>query len=121
MILPDTSIWIDHFRRTDETLITLLENGAVLTHPFVLGEIALGHLPRRAEILMRLSRLPQANVANSSEVLFFMDRHKLVATGLGYVDVHLLASARMTPDASLWTRDKKLNVIARNLSLAAKT
>jgi predicted nucleic acid-binding protein len=120
MILADTSVWIDHFRRGDATLVALLDSRSVLMHPFVLGEVALGHLPRRAEILMRLSRLPQAAVASAGEVLVFIDRQELVATGLGYVDVHLLASLRLTPDALLWTRDKKLKQIAQNLALSAE-
>jgi predicted nucleic acid-binding protein len=118
MILPDTSIWVDHLRREDETLEARLEDRHVLIHPFVIGEVALGHIPRGAEVLLRLNWLPRVKVADNSEVLRFIDRHKLVGTGIGYVDAHLLASCRLTADTLLWTRDKRLLVVAARLSLA---
>ncbi len=120
MILADTSVWVEHFRRGQPALAALLENADVVIHPFVVGEIALGHLPRRDEILEGLNRLPQAIVADTGEVLGFIDRHKLAGAGLGYVDVHLLASCRLTPDTLLWSVDKRLHAAAGRLSLAAK-
>jgi hypothetical protein len=101
-------------------MIALLERQAILVHPFVIGEVALGHLPRRTEILLRLSRMPQAVTASAAEVLVFIDHQQLVGTGLGYVDVHLLVSSRLTPDALLWTRDRKLHAAARRLELSAQ-
>jgi len=120
MILPDTSVWVEHFRRGQKTLMALLEDADIVMHPFVVGELALGQLPPRAEILKELDRLPQATVADTGEVLGFIDRHRLAGTGLGYVDVHLLASSRLTSDTSLWTFDKRLHAVADRLALAAK-
>ena len=86
----------------------------------MVGELALGQLPRRAEVLKQLDRLPQATVADAGEVLGFIDRHGLAETGLAYVDVHLLASSRLTSDTLLWTFDKRLHAVAGRLALAAK-
>jgi predicted nucleic acid-binding protein len=118
MILPDTSVWVVHMRRKDETLQAQLDEHAVLVHPFVIGEVALGHVSHRAEVLLRLHWLPRAMVAETSEVLRFIDRHKLIGTGIGYVDAHLLVSCRLTADTLLWTRDKRLLAVAARLSLA---
>jgi predicted nucleic acid-binding protein len=120
MILADTSVWVEHFRRGQPTLIALLENAEVVIHPFVVGELALGHLPRRVEIIEGLNQLPQATAADAGEVLSFIDRHGLAGAGLGYVDVHLLTSSRLTSDTLLWTFDKRLHAVADRLSLAAK-
>jgi predicted nucleic acid-binding protein len=119
MILADTSVWIDHLRGADDVLGGLLEGGQVLAHPFVTGEIALGSLRQRSLILGALAGLPQALVASEDEVLDFIERHALHGRGIGYVDVHLLASTRLTPDAELYTRDKRLLIIAGELGLAA--
>lgn len=97
-----------------------LEDADMVMHPFVAGELALGQLRRRAEIPKQLDRLPQVTVADTGEVLGFIDRHKLVGTRLGCVDVHLLASSRLTSDTLLWTFDKRLHVVADRLALAAK-
>jgi predicted nucleic acid-binding protein len=118
MILADTSVWIEHFRRGQQTLMALLEDADIVVHPFVVGELALGQLPRRA--LKELDRLPQVTIADTGEVLGFIDRHRLAGTGLGYVDAHLLASSRLTSDTLLWTFDKRLHAVADRLSLAAK-
>jgi predicted nucleic acid-binding protein len=117
LILVDTSVWVDHFRRRNEQLAALLLDGEVLGHPSVLGEVALGHLRRRAEILGRLSDLPQARTAADEEVLTFIERHALHACGVGWVDVHLLAAAALSR-ASLWTLDRRLAAVASRLSLA---
>ena len=119
MILVDTSVWIDHLRHTDTTLASLLERGWVLGHPFVLGEIASGSLRQRTMILHDLRQLPQAVVARDAEVLEFIERETLFGIGLGYVDIHLLASTRLTPDGLLLTRDKRLRVAAQRLSISA--
>lgn len=118
MILVDTSVWVDHLRAGDKALAALLETGMVLAHPFVIGELALGNLRQRAVVLGALADLPQASVATDGEVLHFIDRHALYGRGIGYVDIHLLASVRLTASAALWTHDKRLREVAEQLSLA---
>jgi predicted nucleic acid-binding protein len=120
VILVDTSIWIDHFRSTDAILVERLNSGQVLTHPFVIGELALGQLRRREAILAEITKLPAAHLAHDDEVLRFVERHSLFGQGIGYVDAHLLASVRLTAGAGLWTRDARLDKAARNLGIAAK-
>jgi predicted nucleic acid-binding protein len=118
VILVDTSVWIDHFRNNNEVLARLLDIGRVLAHPFVIGELALGNLRNREIILNALQDLPGATIARDDEVLRFIDLHALFGQGIGYIDAHLLAAARMTPDAALWTQDKRLLVAAKRLALA---
>jgi predicted nucleic acid-binding protein len=118
MILVDTSVWVDHLRKGDPSLARLLSAGIVLTHPFVIGELALGELRPRATILASLSDLPQTGVATDAEVLHFIESHRLYRNGLGYIDVHLLAAVRLNSGATLWTRDKRLHRIAEQLGLA---
>ena len=118
MILVDTSVWIEHFRSGDEALAGLLEASEVLAHPFVVGELALGNLRQREIVLEALSGLPCASVAADNEVLRFIGRHALFGRGVGYVDAHLLAAARLTLGAKLWTRDKRLHEVAAELGLA---
>jgi hypothetical protein len=120
LILVDTSVWVGHLRDGDAVLADLLERGLVLVHPFVIGELALGSLRRRAAVLGALMDLPRANVASDGEVLDFIDRGQLYNRGIGYVDAHLLAASRLTPDASLWTRDRKLAAVAQALRLSAR-
>lgn len=117
MILVDTSVWVDHLRTGDTALTGLLDEGHVLVHPFVVGELACGNLRRRGEVLVLLSELPQARHASDHEVLFFIERHRLMGLGIGYVDAHLLASVSLTEAACLWTRDKRLTNVARRLKL----
>ncbi len=118
MILVDTSIWIDHLRTGDPDLRDLLREGRVLAHPWVTGELALGHLSRRSEILGLLNNLPQATVATDEEVLTLIDKRQLFGLGVGYVDAHLLAATALTPAARLWTRDKRLALVAAQHGLA---
>ena len=118
MILVDTSVWIDHLRSRDNRLVTLLQAGEVLAHPFVTGEIALGNLKQRHTVLVALANLPQARVANDSEVLHFIERNNLAGLGIGYIDAHLLASARLDAGTKVFTRDKRLQAVAVRLSLA---
>lgn len=118
MILVDTSVWVGHLRTGDKALAALLDNGAVLTHPFVIGELALGNLRRREAVLKALSDLPHASVATDAEVLHFIDRQALFGRGIGYVDAHLLAAVRLTAGADLWTNDKRLHAVAEQLGLA---
>src|SRR5262245_53267350 len=105
MILVDASVWIHHLRFTDERLTTLLDGRDVLGHPFVTGELALGSLRHREAFLTDMRELPQATIATDDEVLQLINRQQLFGRGIGYVDVHLLAAARLTPDSKLWTRD----------------
>jgi predicted nucleic acid-binding protein len=120
MILADTSIWIDHFRRSDLRLARFLDRGEVVMHPFVIGELALGYVPDIAEMMVDLRTLPRAIVADTDEVLKFIAHRKLSGSGIGYVDAHLLAAAALAPETFLWTRDKRLHSAARSLTLAAK-
>ena len=117
MILVDTSVWVDHLRRGDSRLSELLERGAVAVHPFVVGEIACGSMSHRATVLELLRDLPTAVVADSDEVLGFIERHGLHGQGIGYVDVHLLASVALTDGATLWTRDRRLRTAAQALGM----
>ena len=117
MMLVDTSVWIDHFRHGDAALTTALEAGQVWMHSFVLGELACGNLSSRAEVLSLLQALPPMPVSTDKEVLFFIDQHQLMGRGIGYVDVHLMASARLG-GCQLWTRDKRLHAVAAELGLA---
>jgi predicted nucleic acid-binding protein len=120
VVLVDTSVWVDHLRRGDPTLVTLLQAGEVLAHPFVTGEIALGTLKRRRMVLDAFGDLPQIRVANDDEVLHFIEQGGLAGTGIGYVDAHLLASARLEAGTAILTRDKRLHAAARRLGLAAQ-
>ena len=120
MILVDTSIWVDHLRAADDRLVALLEGGQVLAHPFVIGELSLGHLRQREAVISALQRLPRVDVATDSEVMFLIDTHRLFGIGIGYIDAHLLASVRLTADVMLWTRDRRLHRTAIQLGLGAR-
>jgi predicted nucleic acid-binding protein len=117
-VLVDTSVWIEHLRRNDVELGRLLGQALVLGHPYVRAEIALGSIAHRTEVLTSLGQLPQATMATVEEVLGLIDRHPLYGRGLGYVDAQLLASARLTPGARLWARDRRLDAVARELGIA---
>ncbi len=118
MILVDTSIWIEHLRKGHARLRRILERGAALGHPWVVGELALGHLSRRGDLLGLLSALPAATVVTPAELLVFVESHQLMGLGIGLVDVQLLAATRITPDARLWTGDRRLAAAASRLGLA---
>ncbi len=120
MVLADTSIWIDHFRRSDLRLAELLERGDIAMHPFVIGELLLGRVPKIAEMIDDLNTLPKAMVASIDEVASFIVARRLPGSGIGYVDAHLLAAAALTPETLIWTRDKRLLAAAQSLSLAAE-
>lgn len=117
MILVDTSVWIDHVRSADAALVGLLENSAVLTHPWVIGELALGNLGRREEVLGLLLGLPRTTLAEDDEILRLIKQQTLYGVGIGYVDAQLLAAGGLTPDTTLWTRDKQLSTVAARLGL----
>jgi predicted nucleic acid-binding protein len=119
VILVDTSVWVEHLRSASAILSVLLDDGGVLGHPFVLGELALGNLRQRDDFLRVLRMLPQATSASHLEVLQFIGREALYGRGIGYVDAHLLAAARLTAGSKLWTRDRRLQAVADQLGLAA--
>jgi predicted nucleic acid-binding protein len=119
VILVDTSVWIDHLKIGDPGLAELLENGRVLAHPFVTGEIALGSLRQRNVVLGALRDLPQAVVARDDEVMTFIESRELFAVGIGYVDAHLLTAAQLTPGVAIWTRDRRLREASIRLQLSA--
>jgi predicted nucleic acid-binding protein len=119
VIILDTSIWIDHLKAGDERAAFLLKRNQVLVHPFVIGELALGSMPRYDLTIRSLSELPQARVAGNGEVLLLIKQHALMATGIGFVDAHLLASAKLS-SARLLTRDKRLARIARALDIGTE-
>ncbi len=116
MILVDTSVWADHLRAADADLSALLDSGGVVVHPFVIEELACGYLPVRNEFLKMLHKMPQAPLASHHEVLALIVSHKLYGTGLGSVDVHIIASA-MLGKIRIWSRDKALAREAERLGL----
>lgn len=118
MILVDTSIWVDHLRAANSALVKQLNRMNVLSHPWVVGELALGGLRNEAEAVHLLRGLPQALVATDDEVLSLIDAESLQGAGIGYVDAQLLAATRITPGSALWTRDKRLADVAARLGLA---
>ncbi len=118
MILVDTSVWVDHLRRGVDELIRLLVGSLVLTHSYVVGEIACGNLHNRSEVLTLISDLPRIAVATDEEVLFFIEQHELMGRGIGYIDAHLLAAVSLAAPARLWTRDKRLATLAVERGLA---
>lgn len=120
MILADTSVWIMHFRQGEPHLEQALVNSKVLMHPFVLGEIACGNLRGRSQTLDKLGRLPSPVTATHDEVLTLLEQHRLFGRGLGWVDAHLLASARLT-GCRLWTLDHPLRDAATTLKVAYST
>ncbi len=118
MILVDTSVWVDHLRRSDPALVRLLNAGLVLAHPFVTGELACGNLQNRSAVLALVQDLPAAPVATDDEVLAFIDRRKLAGRGIGYVDAHLLCAVALAGKAELWSRDKRLGGVAKEMGFA---
>ena len=120
MILIDTSVWIDHLRRGDTPLSRLLSDGRALGHPAIVGEIALGQLANRDEILSLLANLPQVVTPTHAEVMTLIETRRLFGLGIGYVDAHLLAATMLTSsDTTLWTRDKRLRDAAHTLGRQA--
>jgi hypothetical protein len=117
VILVDTSVWIDHIRAPNGNLVTLLGADNILVHPFVLGEVALGHTRSREAVMKQLRHLPQASIATEHEVLALIERRRLFGRGIGHVDTHLLASATITPNAALWTFDQRLEAAAVELGV----
>jgi len=118
MVLVDTSVWIQHFRQGEPVLSDRLSEGAVLMHPFVSGELACGNLRHRSETLSDLHELPQASLASNSEVLRLIEDRRLWGRGLGWVDLHLLASALLS-GCGFWTLDRRLAGAAKELGLSS--
>ena len=118
MILVDTSVWIAHLRKGAPALAAALEQGNILMHPFVLGELACGNLKSRCEVLRLLGDLPGAPQATNPEVMDFIEQRALMGRGVGYIEVHLLASVALAGTARLWTLDKRLAAVAADLKLA---
>jgi predicted nucleic acid-binding protein len=114
MVLVDTSVWVSHFRQEHGGLVGLLNDGEVACHPLVVGELASGNLKNRSTILTLLEALPMAIAAEHQEILTFIESHVLMGKGLGYIDVHLLASCILT-GLPIWTLDKKLERVAAML------
>lgn len=119
MILADTSIWVDHFRFGDDELKLQLINRRIVMHPFIVGELALGSLPRRAETLAFLEQLPGVRVARLDEVLQMVEARSLYSRGIGLIDAQLIASVLINPSTQLWTRDKRLRSVAETLGIHA--
>ena len=116
MILVDTSVWVDHLRSGLPLLANFLEEGEVLIHPWVIGEIACGNLRNRNQVLNLLQGLPTAVVASDSEVLLLIERSNLMGRGIGYVDAALLAAAKLSR-CGLWTQDRRLAALAQDQGL----
>jgi predicted nucleic acid-binding protein len=119
MYLVDTSVWIDHLRQSDPMLVKALGDDLVACHPFIIGELALGSLKDRKTVIAMLENLPSVTRADDSEVLRMIEDRKLFARGLGLIDAHLLAAALIEGDVQIWTKDKRFQVIATELNVAA--
>ena len=117
MILVDTSVWIDHLHRSEPMLVTLLSRSLVGQHPMVVGELALGTLKDRTDLLGSLAGIPSLEVASHDEVLVLVEERRLWGKGLSLVDAHLIASVLLTSGATLWTRDNRLRAVADDLGL----
>jgi len=116
MVLVDTSVWIDHLRSGNAHLAQLLEDGDAAIHPFIIGELACGNLNNRKEIISLLHALPHLDKADDDEILFFIEKHKLMGLGIGLIDIHLLASCKLGK-TKLLTKDKRLAMAAGKLNL----
>jgi len=115
-ILVDTSVWIKHLRESDKNLIELLEQGLVACHPFIIGELACGGIKNRNEIISLLNDLPSTDILDHQDIMEFIEYRKIMNKGIGYVDVHLLASA-LVSETPLWTLDKALRKVSNQLSI----
>lgn len=119
MILVDTSVWIDHLRNAEVKLQGLLQDGEVVTHPFVRLELALGSIANREKVLGDLALLPQVPIAETSELFSLVEIRRLYRRGIGVTDIHLVASALLDKSISIWTRDRRLSDIADEFGLRA--
>jgi len=119
MILVDTSVWINHFRYSDEHLAEQLMEGNVTCHSHIIGELACSNIKNRNEIIPLLQALPVAPLIDFDEYLYFIEKHQLNGKGIGFVDIHILASAKLA-DLRLWTLDKRLKLVAVTLGINYK-
>lgn len=117
MVIVDTSVWTIHLRHGHNHLRELLNDTQVMCHDFIVGELACGNLRNRREILDLLEALPRIPLLSQKEILYFIEHHSLMGTGIGFVDMHLLASAQLS-GIPLWTLDKSLQRVSAKLSLA---
>jgi predicted nucleic acid-binding protein len=117
-VLVDTSVWVAHFRQDNAALTALLVSDQALMHPMVLGELACGTPPQRSRTLSDLNLLQTAQQASLREVMDFVEREQLHGLGCGLVDMCLLASTLLTPNARLWTLDKRLSEMAERFKVA---
>ena len=118
MILVDTSVWIDHLRGSEPQLRKLLDTGKVLVHSMIIGELACGNLPDRENFLRRMNDLPAIDESDRQDVLSMIDAKGLMGRGIGYVDVNLICSVLRRKDTAIWTRDRRLNAVAKDLGIA---
>ncbi|GAB2680597.1 type II toxin-antitoxin system VapC family toxin [Aliiglaciecola aliphaticivorans] len=118
MVLVDSSVWIDHLRRKDDVLSQLLINGQVCIHPMIIGELACGHLRNRVSIIKLWQNLPHANHATHQEALHCLEKHSLFGKGVGFIDLHLLASTLLSNNTFLWTNDRRLKKLADDMKLS---
>ena len=119
MVLVDTSVWINHLRNNDPQLEKLLFDGSVVCHPHIIGELACGNIKNRQEIISLLQALPQISLVDFKEFLYFIEQNQLHGKGIGFVDIHLLASAKLDR-IPLWTADKRLQSASVELDLKYK-
>lgn len=119
MVLVDTSVWIDHFRNNNQNLSSLLLKGSVSMHEFILGELACGNFKNRNEIFSLLNNISTLPIVTIDEYLYFLDSNHLFGKGIGFVDIHLLASAKLS-NIPIWTFDKRLKEISAILGVDYK-
>jgi len=117
VVLVDTSVWVNHLRQGEPYLARLLIDAEVACHPFIIGELACGNMANRNEILNLLRSLPSAPAVNLDEYLYFVEQNQLHGSGIGFVDIHLLAAAKLAA-VPMWTHDKKLYQAAAGLNLS---
>ena len=117
MVLVDTSIWIDYLRTNNSDMVSLLDGRQIIIHPMVIGELACGNLSDRNEVLRYLARLPRIVEAKHDEVLFFIEHHRLMGSGIGYLDANLLTSSVLHGTTQLWTSDRRLATVADELNI----
>ena len=118
MVLVDSSVWIEHFKNAEIRLLDLLHNNQVLVHEMVIGELMLGTIKQRNLVIALLNDMTSAHVARHQELMHFVSQNNLYEQGIGWVDCHLLASCKITPEATLWTMDKRLAAMAQKLHIA---
>lgn len=120
-VLIDTSIWVDHFKQSNEVLVNLLTRDVALTHPMIIGELACGTPPApRSKTLSDIGLLQSTKLATLDEVMAFIENEKLYGLGCGLVDITLLASTVITPGTQIWTLDKRLLKLAKSFRVDFK-